>query len=226
MKPTAIFFSGAGIPGAVVLALLALLALPSQAFAQSALFTEFKDATGVGIWFGGGTFKIDAAADSATPEVKGYTNIIPASISGIGPGVGVSFSSFGVNIGFSSFEEDLGGVRADVNQTPGNLADDVTVFSMKGTSTTIALLYQPVRWFYAGYGTEKGTIEFSQLSASGVQETRKLSIDYPFYSLGLAVGFDPTKSKIAPILTVFAKFPAKEGAFSGSTMGAGVGLFF
>lgn len=77
-----------------------------------------------------------------------------------------------------------------------------------------------------GYGKVRGTIEFIQISAAGNPEQKKLPIDNPFYSLGFAVGFDPTKGKTAPILTVFTKIPADSTDFNGSTSGVGVGLFF
>jgi len=210
----------------LVSALFALCLAPTEASAQSALFTQTNDAVGLGVWYGWGSFSIDAPADDATDEVKGYTDIFPSSISGNGPAVGVSFSSWGVNIGWVNIDEDLQRTRADINQTPNDLTDDVTVLSVKAKTYSITLLYQPVRWFFAGYGREKGTMEFSQLNAAGAYETRKLPVDNPYYTFGLAVGFDPTRSQTAPIVTVFSKIPSERTDFNGSTYGAGIGLFF
>lgn len=209
-----------------ILTLVAAGWIPATAQAQSALFSQAEDAVGVGVWYGWGRFSVNAPSDLASDEVKGYTDILPSKMTGVGPALGVSFSSFGLNIGVVSAEEDLEAVRADVNQTPGNSTDDVTVLSMVSHTTSITFLYQPLRFLYLGYGSERGTIEFIQLSAGGMPERKKLPIDNKFYSVGLAIGFDPTQGKVAPILTVFGKIPADQSDFNGSSYGAGIGLFF
>jgi hypothetical protein len=184
-----------------------------------------KEAVGVGLWYGFGRFTVNGAASNASNEVKGYTDVMPRNLDGGGPAIGFSFKSWGINYGHSEFDVDLKDRKADVKQTPGNTTDDVTVRALHVAVTSITVLYQPVRWFYLGYGKDQGTLEFKQYSALGTPETRRISVDNPFYSVGIAVGFDPTKKQFGPIATIFAKIPAEQKAFSGSTQAVGVGLY-
>jgi hypothetical protein len=184
-----------------------------------------KEAMGVGLWYGFGRFTLNGASRGASNEVKGYTDVMPRNLEGGGAAIGFSFKSWGLNFGHSEFDVDLKNRKADVKQTPADNTDDVTVRALHVDITSITLLYQPLRWFYLGYGKDQGSLEFRQYSASGSPETRRLAIDNPFYSVNIAVGFDPTKNRIGPIATIFWKIPAEQKAFSGSTQAVGIGLY-
>ena len=187
---------------------------------------QTKDTSGVAVWYDWSRIRLDAPANSDSDEVKGYVQAIPSSHAGNGPSIGISFSSWGLNVGFTNADADLNGRKADVMQTPATLTDDVTLYAMRYRNIGISVLYQPIRWFYLGIGKDMGSMEFVQQNAAGTVETRKLPIDYQFYSLGFAFGFDPTVRVTSPVIALFTKIPAKRGNFSSFKYGAGIGVYF
>lgn len=198
----------------------------SVAYAQQIGLPDLSKAVvGVGIWTAVGEINFDAVRDSASNEVKGYTAVLPSRVQGAGFGIGLSFGIWGVNFGFDQGEADIGKF-ADVNQTPGNAGDDPFVEKVRRTNRALVVLYQPVRWFYAGVGRDTGKMEFKQISAAGAKETKSIGYENDYYSLGLAIGFDPATSVTAPFVTAFTKIPMERGDFSGTVSGIGVGLFF
>ena len=217
--------TGAVVFAAGLFLFLLGIMVPQAALAQFRIEDYQKDAVGFGIWYGVGTLTFDAPPETATAEVKGYTAVLPTKASGAGPALGLSFGSFGLTVAFSDTQIEVK-KKADVQQTPGSAGDDVFVQTARMTSRRLMLLFQPARFFYLGVGQEEGTIEFTQVSAAGETQTKRVAIDNKFYSVGLALGFDPTKAGFAPIVTVFARFPASRGNFSGTVFGAGVGAFF
>ena len=199
--------------------------VPRAALAQFRIEDYQKGAVGFGIWYGVGTLTFDAPPETATAEVKGYTAVLPTKASGAGPALGLSFGSWGLTIAFSATQIEVK-KKADVLQTPGSPNDDVFVQTARMTSRRVMLLYQPARFFFVGVGQEAGTMEFTQVSAAGEPQTKRIPIENEFYFVGLALGFDPTKGGFAPIVTVFTRLPASRGNFTGTVFGAGVGAFF
>jgi len=195
------------------------------ALAQNLNDIAGKKAVGVGIFYGTGEITVSAPPDSATAEVKGYSAVLPRTITGSGPALGLSFGRWGVVFGGDDNTININ-KPADVSGTPGNLGDDPFVRSARRVNRSISILWQPYRWVYFGLGQDNGTISFEQVSTAGVQETRRFNYASSFYSLGLAFGFDPSKNRVAPIVTVFTKVPTSLTPFSGVTNAVGLGMFF
>lgn len=216
------------LTAAAIMLCSAWLAWPTAAAAQGgtlgALVDNARNAVGVGLWYSQSTIHTEAAPDGATAEVRGYTSAMPDRITSRGPSFGISFGDWGLNLGFNEASADVN-ARADVNQTPGNPADDPYVISLRRTSSTVTVLYSPLRWLYVGYGKESGTMQFEQVSAAGAGETRRIGFSHSFYSFGLALGFDPRTHDFGLVFTLYGKMPAARSNFAGSEFGAGVGFY-
>jgi hypothetical protein len=209
-------------------ALLALVGglLPALAAAQVDLTSVAgKKAVGIGVFYAMGALTVDGAPANATPEIKGYTEILPTVIDGAGPGIGLSFADWGVVFGVDDNTLDINR-SADVNGTPANPLDDVFVYSARRVNTSVTMVWQPYRWWYVGLGRDSGSVAFDQLNASGTRAIHKISYENDFYTVGLGIGFDPRRSKVAPVLTVFTKHPMSPGAFTGVTNAVGLGIYF
>jgi hypothetical protein len=204
---------------------MAFVAVAADARGQNVTDLTTKKAVGVGIFYGIGTINLAGPPDNATTEQKGYSGALPSQIAGTGPAIGLSFGQWGLVFGGDDNTVAINRF-ADVKGTPGNPADDVFVHSVRRVNRSITALWQPYRWVYFGLGKDMGSVSFSQTSAAGTKETRRFNFSDDFYSLGLAVGFDPTRNKIAPILTVFTKVPTTQTAFNGVTNAVGVGFYF
>ena len=209
---------------------LLLATLPSLASAQGgnlglgALSGGASNAVGFGIWYSQSTLHMDAANDATSSEAAGYIAASPGRLKNRGPSLSISFPNWGLNVGFNDASAPVNG-RADVNRTPGNTADDPYVNSIRRTSRTVSILYNPLRWLYVGYGKETGTVEFDQISAAGQAEKHRLGFSGGFYSFGIAVGFDPRQHKFGLILALYSKIPASYTDFSGTELGAGIGFY-
>jgi hypothetical protein len=204
---------------------IAFVAVAGQARAQNVTDLTTRKAVGVGIFYGIGTINLSGPPDNATTEQKAYSAVLPSQLTGTGPALGFSFGQWGLLFGGDDNTHVIDR-SADVKGTPGNPADDVFVHSVRRVNSSITALWQPYRWVYFGLGKDMGSVSFSQTSATGTKETRRFNFSDDFYSLGLAIGFDPTRNKIAPILTVFTKVPTTQTAFNGVTNGAGFGFYF
>ena len=204
---------------------MAFVVVAGDARSQNLTDLTTRKAVGVGIFYGIGTINLSGPPDNATTEQKGYAAVLPSQISGTGPAIGLSFGLWGLLFGADDNTHAINR-SADVNGTPGNPADDVFVHSVRRVNRSITALWQPYRWVYFGLGRDMGSVSFSQNSAAGTKETRRFNYTDDFYSLGLAIGFDPTRHAIAPILTVFTKVPTTQTAFNGVTNGAGFGFYF
>lgn len=204
------------------------LARPTAAAAQGgalgALVDNAHNAVGVGLWYSQATIHTEAAPDTATAEVRGYTAAMPDRITSRGPSFAISFGDWGLNLGFNEGNAPVN-ARADVNQTPGIPADDPYVISLRRTSRTVSVLYSPLHWLYVGYGQETGTMQFQQVSVGGVGETRRIGFSHKFYSFGLAMGFDPRTHDFGLVFTLYGKVPAARTNFAGQEFGAGVGFY-
>ena len=216
---------------ALVLPLLAGMAPPAHAQLGNygtGLFSGVggsKTAVGFGLWYGVSRVTLDAAQPTATNEVKGLTDATPSKFNSGGPSLGISYGSWGLNVGFNEGQTHVGAL-ADVNQTPGNPADDVYLISLRRTSRTLGVLVNPLRWLFLGYGKEDGSMEYSEVPAgSPTGVTRKLPFSNSFYSFGVACCFDPRQGGFGPIFTLFAKIPTKRGDFTASEFGAGLGVY-
>ena len=217
-------------PPTLLLAALLLALLPTHASAQvgnfgPGFFTSgsSKSAVGFGLWYGASKIRLDAPQSSTSNEVKGLSDALPPTLTSAGPSLGVSFGSWGINAGYNVGQADVG-AYADVNQTPGNTADDVYVITARRVSRTLSVIINPLRWLFLGYGTESGTMEFTETSGTA-GTVRKLPFSNSFYSFGLACCFDPSKGGFGPIFTFYAKLPVGRGDFTGSEYGAGLGIY-
>lgn len=208
--------------------LFLLLLIPTKGFSQFSveeyLLGATKPAVGVGVWYGAGYFKVDSPGDSVSEKVQGYTEVIPESVSGGGFAVSFSYGSFGL-----SFAEDNASV--DINkyvdiQGNSDQSDDPYVFSAKRVNRSVTVLFHPSRFVYVGYGFDTGFVKFDQRETDGSRKTESITYRNSFYSLSFAGGFDPTKSALAPIFTIYTKIPVAIGDFSGTTYGAGIGVYF
>ena len=81
-------------------------------------------------------------------------------------------------------------------------------------------------FLYIGYGRDTGQIEFDQRLPNGKREINKVAFEYTFYSIGLAIGFDPTNNLISPIFAVYTKIPQSRNDYGGTVTGIGAGLYF
>jgi hypothetical protein len=216
-------------PRAVPTLLPVLLALAISAAASPALaqinFADVanKKAVGIGIYYGYGTMDLQAAPASASNEVKGYTDVLPSSIPGTGFAIGLSYGHWGFVVGQ---DDNTIGINkfADVNQTPGNAADDVYVMSVHRTNTSITVFWQPVRFFYFGLGQDMGSLAFDQINPNGQEVTHRIGYEHNFYTL--ALGFDPEKNRVGPVFTIFTKRPTDPGNFDGPVNAVGLGIYF
>ncbi len=197
---------------------------PAISFGQFRIEDYQSGGVGIGIWYGVGSITFDAASSSASDEVQGYTDVLPSSAQGAGGAIGISFGDFGLNFGFDVGELEIDKL-ADIQQN-SDVSDDVLVIKARRINRSITVLFQPVRFFYLGFGTDIGTMEFVQKAPGEDRETNRIGYESPFYSLGVAIGFDPTESLVAPITTIYVKVPTSQTNFSGTVSGIGVGLFF
>ncbi|PCI26684.1 MAG: hypothetical protein COB67_09860 [SAR324 cluster bacterium] len=205
--------------------LLLFFTVPLVASAQVPVDYIKEGAVGWGIWYGQGRGTVDAAPDSASQEIKAYTNVLPAEIEGGGIVLGLSFGTWGISIG----QDDTGEISINKTADPqgnGISSDDVTVLKVRRINRSFALIWQPARFFYFGVGEDTGHIEFQQTTSSGEKETKKIAYSNRFYSYGLAFGFDPKTNDLAPVFTFYVKHPISPGDFSGATTGLGAGLYF
>ncbi len=208
----------------LLLSMVIMFSSTASGFNQKIL--EKDNIVGIGLWYGMGVMAFDTPPDSISNAIKGYNDIMPTSVTGGGPSLGVSYSDFGVNIGWNEGTIKLNST-ADIYQTPGNTADDVFVNEAVWNTRSISILYQPLRYVYLGYGRDMGTMEIVHSASSGIGD-KKYSIESDFVSLGFAFGFDPeaTDLKIAPIVSGFIKYPLTVKEFYGPTIGFGVGVYY
>lgn len=184
-----------------------------------------KKAVAFGFYYGVGALNIEAPPPSASNEVKGYTDILPSSVPGTGFSIGISYGLWGLIVGAN---DDTGELNkyADVNQTPSNSADNVFVKTARRINTSLTLVFQPVRYLFFGLGQNTGSIAFDQINPNGTETTRRISYQNPFYSLGLAFGFNPETNRPGPVLAVFTEHPFAPGIFNGSINAVAVGWYF
>ncbi len=212
--------------GAWALAALTLAGLARPAWSQidpTDLLT--KKVVGVGIYYRSGSLGFSGTNGSVTNEVKGYADALPNSMTVTGYVIGVSYGHWGLTVGQ---DDDAVTVNrnADVNQTPGNAADDVFVKTMRRENSSISLLFQPYRFLFLGLGRDSGTVTFDQVSAAGAAGTRRFNVTSDYYSLGLGLGFNPFNDKLAPVLVAFFKQPLQNTPFAGTYSGFGLGVYF
>lgn len=189
-------------------------------------------AVGLALWKAYGLFKFDAASSDASDEVKGYTDVLPREVDGEGIAFGWSYGSWGINVSADIVSEKINKF-ADINQTSEDSTDDVYVKRASRDNRSFTVLYQPLRFFALGFGQERGTMEFKQISASGVVETNRISYRRNIMNLGLAFGFDPNDVTVGPVIAAFYKipspiilpFPGDSSDFSGTTRGYGFGIY-
>lgn len=211
---------------ALAVAVLLLAGWPAAAWGQASIFRTPQQGVGTALWYGWDRFSIEAAPTDAPAEVQAYTDVLPGTLSGRGPALGVSFRSFGINIGLTEFRTEVGKV-ADLNRNGTADVGDVYVIAAERSNVAVNVIYQPVRGFYLGYGRDVGTMTFQQTPVGGgVGDTRRLSYRNDFYTFGFGLGFDPTQRAVAPVFALYGKVPVSKGEFNGRTYGAGIGVYF
>jgi len=201
------------------------LLFASSAKAQGLSDIAGKKAVGVGIFYGIGTIALNAPPDTASAEVKGYSAVLPATIDGAGMAIGLNFGKWGIVFGSDDNTLEINKL-ADVLGTPGNTSDDMLVSTARRVNQSLTVMFRPYRWIYFGLGQDENTVSFNVTTPLGAQETHRFTTTSNFYSIGLAVGFDPEKNKVAPILTVYTKVPTERKDFGSSTTSAGFGVYF
>lgn len=148
------------------------------------------------IWFTLGFVqtKFGAAPDSATDELKGYSEVFPEEPStddsytdSIYFSIGYIFKnrySIGITIGRG--QEIKINRSANVEGTP-DPTDDVLVNSARLTFTLYSFYYLPRIPFFLGAGLLQGTLHIDQNSASGSNEFRKIPINEPVVYAGMVL---------------------------------------
>lgn len=141
--------------------LLILACFPAISLGQGRELLD--ESTGVWMQLEQASLEFGTAPVTASNDIKGYTDVLPADIPATGGTFGLFFDKYFLT--YSSFESNFSIARsADVNQTPGNSADDVYVDTAHLESDTLSVEFSvghPLGVFFVGVGNSKGEITFN-----------------------------------------------------------------
>lgn len=223
MHSTRILRSGAALAGAVLAATLMGLLAPVAADAQDIPVFNHQKAVGTALYYRWGFIEVEAPKTApVTPtqfQTKGLIDVLPEHMPLQGPTLGMSFGDWGIVAAYSLFQADIHR-KADLN---GDGVGDVDVLAVQGHTTSLSLLYQPIRHLFIGYGWYQGTMTFQIVDAGGVGSTVKSSTHGNFYTFALAWGIDPTVRRSSLFFAIYATPAAGDsGEVANSTYGMGL----
>ncbi|MBF0287061.1 MAG: hypothetical protein HQM14_04525 [SAR324 cluster bacterium] len=167
-------------------------------------------------------YAIPAAPDSASARIKGYTDVLPASLWGAGVGGGINFNNFGLDIGIQRADASIR-KSADIQQNE-NPDDDQYVLQALRIGQSLSILHHPVSFLYYGYGEENGNFLFRVKVAEDRRQWKTIGFYQTYYLLGLIYGFDwaAEPRPLVLLLNIYAKLPTKIRNFGGPVYGIGV----
>ncbi len=194
--------------------------IPSHAFAQYSVFE--RNSLGFGLWLSTMNFKIPAAPDSAPADVKGYTEVLPSAMWGVGVGGGLNFNNFGLDIGLQRADASIR-KSADIQQND-DPSDDQFVLQVRRLSQSLSILHHPFSFFYYGYGEENGNFLFRVKVTEDRRQWKTIGFYQTYYLLGFIYGFDwATEPRpLVLLLNIYAKLPTKTRSFGGPIYGIGI----
>ena len=194
--------------------------IPGMTFAQYGVFEQ--DSLGYGLWLSLIQINIDPAVDSASNRVKGFTEVLPSSLTGVGIGGGGNWKNFGFDLGASQADVSIQKL-ADVQQNE-DPRDDLFVTRARRSNQSWSILHHPFPYFYYGYGGNQGRFEFRVTVPDGGLQWRRVGFSHTYYLLGIvySLQWDPPPNPLYLLFTLFAKIPLKQASFSGNIYGIGI----
>jgi hypothetical protein len=193
---------------------------PQTAHAQVTLYDEIVkgEIVGIGIHYGAIRYYNSEAASKATPEVKGFSDILPSTYQGELEAFQVLYKKFIFNFATSN------ATIRNINQTNAATGFYATKAQRDATQAVISWLYRP---FSFGVGTESGTMRID-----GPSGHKTFGFDHTFALLEIYIPF-PEIKKVEPLIAFGYALPLDLGTgstrsqtfFNGASFAA-IGLVF
>jgi hypothetical protein len=188
----------------IALLTLALAAwwAPQPAHAQVPIYDQIVkgEIVGIGVHYGAIRYYNSEAASTATPEVKGFSDILPSAYQGDVAAAQVLYKKFILNLATTS------AAIHNINQTNVATGFYATKAQRDANQAVISWLYRP---FSFGLGTESGTMRFD-----GPAGHKTFTFDHTFALLEFYIPF-PEIKKIEPLINFGYAMPLDFG--TGST---------